>query len=368
MNNTDEIVTLLQHLVEVKSTADRPEELARIIELCERYFDIPELTTTRFASNGKVNLLVQPAKSTSREFEVILNAHLDVVPASDTLFSFRLDNGKAYGRGVYDMKGGAAVLMKLYKDLASKGTLGSVALTLVTDEEIGGHNGAKLLLEQEHVTGKLFLAAEPTDFAICHQQKGIVWVELTEKGKAAHGSRPWEGQNANISLAQKIAAFYAKYPQPTGKDDWKTSYTLSILRGGGEAKNVVADKAVAFIDIRRIQSESAQDILDKLKSVFVGTDITVIMDEPCLDTDPNSGLVQSLVKSTEKVLHTTPKLTRETFGSDGRFYSAVGTPALNFGPVGGDMHGDNEWLNVQSLGTLYQILEDFLTQTKSSVA
>ncbi len=357
--DTTEIVDILQSLVAIPSTADRPEALEKVIAFAENYFAIPELVTERFTSNGKVNLLVRDSTKKDREFDVILNGHLDVVPAKDEQFALDIKEGNAYGRGVFDMKGGAAVLMKLYKDMARAGGTGSTALSLVTDEEIGGHNGVKYLLEQQNVHGKFFLVAEPTNFDICHQQKGILWLELVESGRPAHGSRPWEGQNANVSLAHKIAAFYASTPQPSSKDDWKTSYTLSILRGGGEAKNVVADQATAYFDIRRVESESADSIRDTMRTAFTNTQINTLLDEPCLDTDPDDHYVKTLAHAVEATVHKKPAYTRETFGSDARFYSALGVPSVNFGPVGGDMHGDAEWVNVESLGTFYEILKNF---------
>lgn len=358
---TSDILKLLEHLVAMKSVANNPRGLAETISYAERYFKIPELKTKRINKNGKENLVVFSSEAKSTSFDIVLNAHLDVVPADDKLFSLRVQDGKAYGRGVYDMKGAGATLMYLYKDLAVARQLPpTVALTLVTDEEVGGHNGVKALLEDEKITANFFLAGEPTNFDICYQQKGILWLEFIERGKAAHGSRPWEGENANISLAKKIATFYDAHPQPKNKEDWKTSYTLSILKGGGDAKNVVADKAMAYMDIRRIQTESSEDIIKNLHNIFGDTEINVIMDEDCLDTDPNSKYLKSLSESTENVLKKKPALTKETFGSDARFYSAIGTPAINFGPTGGDMHGDNEWLDIKSLEDYYTIVKDFL--------
>lgn len=356
----EDILKLLQELVAIKSVANNPEGLAESISFAEKYFAIPELKTEKFVKNGKENLLVAPANKTDRKFDVILNAHLDVVPAEEAMFEMKVKNGKAHGRGVFDMKGGGAVLMKLYKDLAQEKKLGNVALMLVTDEEIGGHDGVKPLLEEEKITCNFFIAGEPTDFTICYQQKGVLWLELVEKGKAAHGSRPWEGKNANISLAQKITKFYAEVPQPTSKQDWKTSYTLSILRGGGEAKNVVAEKAVAYMDVRRIQSESTESIIKNMQKIFTDTEINIFIDEPCLDTNPKDKYIQLLSQAIEKERKEETVLTRETFGSDSRFYSAVGVPAVNFGPLGGDMHGPNEWVDINSLDQYYTIVKDFL--------
>lgn len=361
-----DILKLLEQLIAIKSTADRPEALEEVITFAEKYFAVPQLATKKFVWNGKPNLLVFPAGHKGTAFDVVLNAHLDVVPAADGLFKLTVKDGKAYGRGVVDMKGAGAVLMKVYRDLAQSGQLGSVALTLVTDEEIGGHNGVKPMLEKEKVTGKFFLVGEPTDFGICHQQKGILWLKITERGKPAHGSKPWEGQNANISLAQKITAFYADHEQPTSKDDWKTSYNLSMVHGG-KAANIVADTAEATLDIRRVQADSAESILQSIQQTFAGADIEIVLDEPCLDTDPNDPYIQHLGEAIEQATKKPAALTRETFGSDARFFSAAGIPAVNFGPAGGDMHGDHEWVDVASLGTYYEILKDFLSRlTKSA--
>lgn len=352
-----EILHILKELVSIPSVATNPQRLDEIISFSENYLKSPLISVQRFTHNSIPSLLATSKDWTGKG--LLLNAHLDVVPGSEEQFSLKVEGNKAYGRGVYDMKAAAAVLMVLFKYLAQSNKLtNNVALMIVTDEEIGGHNGTKFLLDQEKIYADFFLAGEPTELNICCKQKGAIWLEIIEKGISAHASRPWEGINANVSLAQKITNFYKKNPQPM-HNDWKTTYNLSFIEGG-EAGNMVASRAKAQLDIRYIETETKQNILNNIQDSFPDTDINILLDEPYLNTDKNSPsikLLQSIISNTTEEL---PQITNETFASDGRFYAAAGIPSINFGPKGGNMHAENEWVDIKSLCLYYSILQTFV--------
>src|SRR4051794_1457069 len=123
-------------LIAVPSTADRPEELRRALELV---LDVvgPGFAVQRFSSRGKPSALVhRPGPRPA--FRVLLNAHLDVVPADS--YAARRDGDRLYGRGAQDMKVAALILADVFRTLAP--TLPyQLGLQLVTDEEVGGYDG-----------------------------------------------------------------------------------------------------------------------------------------------------------------------------------------------------------------------------------
>ena len=184
----DELIQLTCDLIAIPSTADRPEELQAVIDYAERYArSLPGVHIERCEWAGKPSLVV--TLRDTRSPAVMLNAHLDVVPARPEQFRPEVRDGRIYGRASQDMKGAGAVLLRLLKDLAALDAPPDVGFMFVSDEEIGGMDGTGYLLQQGWRCG-FFLAAEPTDLEICYEQKGAMWVELRLRGQPAHGSRP----------------------------------------------------------------------------------------------------------------------------------------------------------------------------------
>ena len=354
-NTQNEIVNLLKELICIPSVSDDFKALQEITLWVKKYLSIPGLIVEEYTYNDFPSLVIKP--TSWKKTRLLVNCHLDVVPGYQEQFKLKIKDDKAYGRGTLDMKGATAVILFLIKELALANKLpNDVTLMLVSDEEIGGQNGTKYLFEQKSATTDFFLAGEPTNLKICNEQKGIIWLELEENGKKAHGSKPWLGTNANITLAEKITNFYKHNPQDT-ENSWATTYNLSLLQGG-HAKNVVSDKATAFMDIRRINKESAKEVLENVRKSFPNTKLNIAFNEPCLITNASNPFILNFQQTIYDKFGEQIDTTRETFASDGRFYSVKNIPSINFGPIGEDMHGDNEWVSIKSLKTYYEYLQE----------
>src|SRR5919206_717845 len=114
----DEIVGLTRDLIAIPSVADRPDQLRAVIDYAERYARaLPGVHIHRAESEGKPSLVV--TLHDTRSPAMILNAHLDVVPARPEQFRPDVRDGRVYGRAAQDMKGSGAVLLRLMKDLAA---------------------------------------------------------------------------------------------------------------------------------------------------------------------------------------------------------------------------------------------------------
>src|SRR5258707_10351096 len=114
----DELVQLTNELIAIPSTADQPEQLQAVIDYAERYAQaIPGVHIQRFEWAGKPSLVVTLRDTKSPA--VMLNAHLDVVPARPEQFQPEGRDGRIYGRASQDMKGSGAGLLRLMKDLAA---------------------------------------------------------------------------------------------------------------------------------------------------------------------------------------------------------------------------------------------------------
>ena len=212
MGIEQELVDLTSELVAIPSVSDDAARREAVIAYVERYCRaLPGVHVERLTCNGFPSLVA--AFDDRRHKALVLNAHLDVVPARPEQFKPHVRDGKLYGRGAQDMKGAAAAFLLVLKTLAESGRHPSVAWQFVSDEEIGGDDGSGYLLQSGYTTD-FFLAGEPTDLSIVNRAKGVLWVEVQQIGNPAHGSRPWDGDNPLVALAGGIRALAAALSDP----------------------------------------------------------------------------------------------------------------------------------------------------------
>jgi succinyl-diaminopimelate desuccinylase len=288
---------------------------------------------------------------------VILNAHLDVVPARPEQFRPAVRDGRIYGRASQDMKGSGAVLLRLMKDLAGLPEPPNVGFMFVSDEEIGGTHGTGHLARVGWGCG-FFLAAEPTDMQICYAQKGILYFEITQPGQPAHAARPWDGQNAIAALRDGLIALEARYPTPD-EAAWRTTVVPTIVRGG-DTDNRLPEEVRLMVDVRHVPEERPEEILAALQSCFAGSLVRLTRRGSPLATDPGDDSVRRLAECVGAVTGQPARLYREHFASDARYYSDLRIPSVCLGPVGAGLHSDEEWVDIASLGQLYQVLRQFV--------
>jgi succinyl-diaminopimelate desuccinylase len=328
-----------------------------VIDYAERYARaVPDVRIHHAEEAGKPSLVA--TLRDTRSPALMLNAHLDVVPARSEQFRPEIRDGRMYGRGSQDMKGSGAVLLRLMKDLAALDAPPDVGFMFVSDEEIGGHDGTGHLLREGWRCG-FFLAAEPTDMDICYEQKGAMWVEVHLRGQPAHGSRPWDGTNALAALREGLVAMEARFPTPD-EAAWLTTVVPTIVHGG-EAGNRLPESVVLTLDIRHVPEERPEQILAALRACYPDGDVRFMRGGPPLSTNPRDAQVRRLAACVAETTGRDPRMYREHFASDARYYSDVGIPAVCFGPVGAGLHSDEEWVDIASLGQLYEALRRFVT-------
>ena len=353
----DELTTLTCDLIAILSVAEQPEQLQAAIDYAERYARaLPGVHIHRGEQAGKPNLVV--TLRDTRAPVVMLNAHLDVVPGRPEQFQPEVRDGRIYGRGSQDMKGSGAVLLRLMNDLATLDAPPDVGFMFVSDEEIGGANGTGYLLQQGWRCG-FFLAAEPTDLDICFEQKGAMWVEVTLRGRPAHGSRPWDGRNAFAALREGLAAMERRFPTPD-EAAWRTTVVPTIVQGG-EAGNRLPESIALTLDIRRVPEDQPEEIVAGLRACYTEGEVRLLRHGPPLRTDPQAAGVQRLAACAAATTGHPARFYREHYASDARFYSNDGIPAVCFGPTGAGLHSDEEWVEIASLGQLYEALRRFVS-------
>ncbi len=349
----DDLIQLTCDLVAIPSVTDDATGRAAVIDYIERFCrDLPDVHVARHESNGFPSLVA--AFDDRRHKTLVLNAHVDVVPARPDQFEPAVRNGRIYGRGAQDMKGAAAALLALLKAVAASNRRPDVAWQFVTDEEIGGEHGVGFLLKQGY-TADFFLAGEPTDLAIVDRAKGILWVTVTQQGDPAHGSRPWDGRNPIVPIADGLRRVLERYPIPDAPV-WRTTVTPSAFHSGDAHNRVPAD-ALLKLDIRRVPDDDPDAIMALLRACFPGADVSAQQCGSALKTAQDDPYVQRLAAACEAVTGQPVSFRGEHFGSDARFYSEAGVPAVCFGPHGAGLHSHEEWVSIESLELFYHVLE-----------
>lgn len=348
------IITLAKNLISVPSVQDNPQALKQVLKVAQD--ELKGFSVKKYLIQGKPSLLAY--NKLSSKYKVVLNAHLDVVPATPGQFKPSVKGNKLYGRGSSDMKAAAAVEILVFKHLA-KTLPYPIALQLVTDEEIGGFAGTKHQI-QKGLKADFVIAGEQTDFGVNSQAKGIINLEISAKGKTAHGAYPWQGKNALKMITDAVHAITKAYPTPI-KESWQTTYNLSWVKTDNVTTNKVPDSASAKFDIRYIPQDTGKVIpaLQKLLKHHP-VKLKVTLNEPAQFTDPKNIFVANLRQATKKVTGKPAAIIVKHGGSDIRHFSGKLMPGVCFGPKGVGLHTDNEWVDIKSLIDYYSILETFL--------
>jgi succinyl-diaminopimelate desuccinylase len=187
-----------------------------------------------------------------------------------------------------------------------------------------------------------------------------MWVEIHMRGQPAHGSRPWDGLNAFVALREGLTAMERRYPTPN-QSAWLTTVAPTIVHGG-EAGNRLPESLVLTLDIRHIPEERPEQIVAALQSCYPGGEVRLLRSGVPLASDPHDPQIKRLAACAGAVIGRAPRLYREHFASDARFYSDIGVPSVCFGPIGAGLHSDEEWVEIDSLAQLYQVLRRFVIE------
>ncbi|HSW96725.1 MAG TPA: M20/M25/M40 family metallo-hydrolase [Candidatus Saccharimonadales bacterium] len=352
----DHILKLSKKFIAVPSTLDNPAGLEEVLSIAKKelegYFAMEE-----FENNGIPSLLIHNTNKRTKRFKIILNAHLDVVPGKKKQFKPYEKDGKLYGRGSYDMKAAAAIMIILFKNFAQKLTY-PIAIQLVTDEEIGGYHGAGYQIKKG-ISTDFFLMGEPSWLKLNNAAKGVLWIKLTAKGENNHAAYPWLGKNAILNMNQAIRNLESAYPTPI-TDEWKTTISLTRIETTNKTTNKIPDNCTAYFDIRFLPEEQKTIIKTIQKVLPKGISMEIIVSDHAFHTQRDNVYMQKLSSAAEKILGKQIEYLSTNGSSDARHYEAIGNNGVCFGPLGEGHHSDSEYVDIKSLVDYYHILKNFL--------
>jgi succinyl-diaminopimelate desuccinylase len=290
---------------------------------------------------------------------IVLHGHLDVVPGLEDQFQARVEGDRLIGRGAYDMKGALAAMMLALNDLKAQSAVG-VRLAVVPDEEAEDedYRGSDKLVDSG-LGGSFAITGEPTDLHVGVAAKGVLAVRLEIGGRAAHGSTPWEGDNAVLKAFDVFRRIEAL---PFSRQSSELFDRPSINLGriwGGDALNKVPDTCVIDVDIRYLPEQDDEQILAAIGEL-PDTRVISTFRRPPVQVDRESGFVKALCAATSRYHEGEVAGVGRDGASDAISFLRVGVPAVEFGPVGGGHHGPEEWVSIESLRIYRRALSDFV--------
>jgi len=352
-------------LLAVPSTADRPAQLRHAVESVVDFVG-PGVHVEWFESNGKPSALLYSGAhhgATRPRFRVILNGHLDVVPAEPEQFRPRREGDRLYARGAQDMKVSALVQAQVFRELAS--TLPyPLALQLVADEEVGGRDGTLHQLRQG-VDGTFVVIGEHSRLDIVADSKGLLQARLLASGRSGHGAYPWLGDNALLKVVDTVKRLMDRYPAAT-EEVWRTTVNLAKVDSPNQAFNQIPARAEAWLDIRFPADDT--DLSRKTQSEIIGylqtfceAGVTVVIDhlDPPQHAEHDRPEIQRLRRAAQDQGYPADFLFKHGTG-DGGFYSERGIAAVAFGVGGDGQHGPQEYVEIPTIEPYYRALKVFL--------
>lgn len=295
-----------------------------------------------------------------RKYDLILNAHLDVVPAKDNEFTPKIKGDKLYGRGAKDDKGPASALISAFIDISKLENKPDIALLLTFDEEIGGENGLEYLVEKEKYMANLVIIPDGGDYnKVVIAQKGVLDFSIEEFGKASHGSRPWTGVNAIEKAMENFYKLKKHFEYKDKKNHWEKSINLGKIEGG-TASNKVPDSVVLELDIRLTENDNKDEIMQLVKKYFSKNAKIKILAQGNYSKIDQSNKYLKMYKDIIKNEIQKPVSFVKTHGaSDSRFFGKYNVPVMLSYVKGSECHIDNEWASMQSIKNLKNIIYKF---------
>jgi acetylornithine deacetylase len=371
-----ETLELLRHLVKINSVnpslvPGAPGE-AEIAEYIGNYMQSLGLETRiEEVEPGRVNT-VGTIKGTGGGSSLMLNGHTDTV-GIDYMEIDPLDpvvkDGKMYGRGTNDMKGGLAALLSATKAIADSGVelKGDLVIAAVCDEEYASI-GTERLMESVEVDAAI--VCEPTEFQILVAHKGFAWIDIETRGVAAHGSAWQIGVDAIAKMGKVQVGLESLQEESLMKRSHRLvgppSVHSSIIEGGREL-STYPDRCKLQVERRLIPGETKGDVeaeLDDLLSSIGdidpkfdgGYEITFFRGP--LEVATDAEICNVLIECSQEVRRETPHFIGGSGWMDTQIIAQTGAPSVAFGPVGSGAHAAVEYVEVDSVVDAAKVLEN----------
>src|SRR5437867_3628363 len=299
---------------------------------------------------------------------LMLCGHMDTVGVAgmDAPFDPVQKDGRIYGRGSQDMKGGLASMIAAILRIAENGGLaaGRMLLAAVVDEEYASIGADALVTKWK---ADAAVVGEPTDMKIAVGHKGFEWVEITTEGVAAHGSRPADGRDAIVRMGRVLSRLekldrelQACPPHPV---HGTASLHASLITGGREL-STYPDQCTLEMERRTIEGEAGQCALNEAEKIirdlqredpeFKASARFLFSRPPYLT--PSGHILPQMIESALAKKGKPAVRGGMSFWTDAAILGDAGIPSVVFGPRGAGLHSVSEYVIAEDVITCREVL------------
>jgi succinyl-diaminopimelate desuccinylase len=353
LNLEGDLVELTRAICDIESVSGNEKELADAIESALAKYSHLEIIRDGDAIVARTNF--------GHPTRVVIAGHIDTVPVANNLPVKLLPMEREqvlWGRGTVDMKAGVAVQLKLAATLDKTNT--DVTWVFYDHEEVESSlNGLGRIARNrpDLLAASFAVLCEPSNAQVEGGCNGTIRVEVRARGLKAHSARSWMGKNAVHGAAEILNRLNSYEPQSVEVDGLVYRESLNaVLISGGMATNVIPDECVVTVNYRFAPSKSGEEAETHLRELFDGFEIAM--------TDLSEGARPGLDRpEAAAFVAATGSEPKPKYGwTDVARFSALGIPAVNFGP--GDpnkAHADDENVPVSQIFACEAALRTWLT-------
>lgn len=367
-----DIIKVAQDLIKFQSETGNISEINKVMDYINNLFAGTSAKVDIYRNVEKAPVIFIRNCDVD-DFDVLVLGHIDVVAASQDMFDPKVENGKMYGRGTLDMKSFAAVALNSMEYVLSKKLPIKFGVILSSDEEKGSHGTEAFLNMYPEMKSKIVLdndvGGDITKLIL--KCKNPVFVKLVANGEAAHGSRPWDGIDANelmlktIGNLRKVYPYYSKNGNVPA-DKWIDTMHVAKIKGG-EVANVICNYCEALCDIRLTENSSVDGLEANLnKCMEDGVTYEIVSSSTPVVMDKNDPYILDYKAFAEQILDQELHFEYEGGATDSRAFAVRGSTVIMHSGNGDGMHAEGEYVEIDSVLKIADIQIKFLEKLASN--
>ena len=361
-----DIIQVAQDLIRFRSETGNAKEINQVMDYIKILFTGTDAKIDVFDKvAGAPVIFIR--NTDSEAFDALVLGHIDVVAASEEMFTPQIRDGKMYGRGTLDMKSFAAVALNSMEHVLKNKLPIKFGVILSSDEEKGSKGTQAFLAAHPLIEAKIVLDNDVGgDISkLIVKCKNPVFVKLIAKGQAAHGSRPWEGVDANEIMVETINNLRKSFPyyskdgkQP--KNKWIDTLHVAKINGG-EVSNVICNYCEALCDIRLTENSSLEDLKAKLdKAMAKGCEYKIVSSSTPVVMSEDNPYILDYKTFAENILGRPLSFEYEGGATDSREFAVKGSTVIMHSGSGDGMHAEGEYVEIDSVLKIADIQIRFL--------
>lgn len=343
-------------LLRIPSVTDDIPQVNRAVAAMRAWLEARGLHCATEAMPDGREFLYASVVEGDRTPKLLLNAHLDVVPAAPEQFEPRVEDGNVAARGTSDCKGNALAIATALAALAGSGA--SVGAIFSSDEEEGGATTGEAVARGYRATG-LAVVLDAGPWSITYSQKGILSLRLVAKGRGGHASEPWRFDNPIDRLFDGWTRLRAAWPAIADEEGhWGDSLAATVVRAGA-VHNQIPGEASMVANIRFVEPGAIPRIEAFVRETS-GLEVEVLTTCEPVVCSADAPALAALREAMAKAFGREIPMVRMHGATDARHFTGPGAaPVAMIGVEGWRCHDEGEGATLASIRAYADLLVSF---------